>query len=197
MNNMAQSIKDQIQQSIDTKLAVMEMLPDAIAAAGALLSESLKKGHKILCCGNGGSAADAQHFSAELLGRYVRERQALPAIALTTDTSTLTAVGNDYGYVEVFARQIAALGQAGDVLIAITTSGNSDNILEAIKTARQRNMRVIALTGKGGGKLTAQLQPEDLHICVPATVTSRIQEAHILILHCLCELIDNAYLGAK
>ena len=189
--DILQTIKTQINDSINTKLSVLELLPETIVKAGNLLTNCLQQGHKILCCGNGGSAADAQHFSAELLGRYVRERQPLAAISLTTDTSTLTAVGNDYGYVRVFERQIQALGQAGDVLLAITTSGNSDNIIAAVKAAHASKLRVLALTGKGGGKLVEHLQADDVHVCVPATVTSRIQEAHILILHCLCEIIDN------
>lgn len=190
-----QLIKDQINDSTSTKLALLESLPATIASAGQMLSASLKTGAKVLCCGNGGSAADAQHFSAELLGRYVRERQALAAIALNTDTSTLTAVGNDYGYQHVFERQVQGLGQAGDVLLAITTSGNSENIILAVQAAHAKNMRVIALSGKGGGKLNEYLKPEDTHICVPAKITSRIQESHILILHCLCEIIDQELLG--
>lgn len=189
--NILETIKAQINDSINTKLSVLELLPETIAKAGNLLTNCLQQGHKILCCGNGGSAADAQHFSAELLGRYVRERQPLAAISLTTDTSTLTAIGNDYGYARVFERQVQALGQAGDVLLAITTSGNSDNIIAAVKAAHASKMRVLALTGKGGGKLVEHLQADDVHVCVPATVTSRIQESHILILHCLCEIIDN------
>lgn len=188
--NIINLIQAQINASINTKLAVLEQLPATIAAAGELLAVCLHQGNKILCCGNGGSAADAQHFSAELLGRYVKDRPGLPAIALNTDTSTVTAIANDYGYQQVFARQIQALGQPGDVLLAITTSGNSENINLAITEAKKQGMGVIALTGKGGGKLTAYLQPQDIHICVPDNVTSRIQEAHIMILHCLCEVID-------
>jgi DnaA initiator-associating protein len=191
MSMVVNLIKTQINESISTKLAVLEHLPEAIAKAGELLAECLKQGNKILCCGNGGSAADAQHFSAELLGRYVRERRGLPAIALNTDTSTLTAISNDYGYNTVFARQIQALGRPGDVLLAITTSGNSENIIVAVQEAQKLGMQVVALTGKEGGKLTAYLNEKDIHVCVPAKVTSRIQETHILILHCLCEVIDN------
>ena len=190
MNNI-DSIKAQINDSIETKIAVLAQLPEKIAAAGQMMAACLQQGHKILCCGNGGSAADAQHFSAELLGRYVRERKSLPAIALNTDTSTITAIANDYGYNHVFSKQIQALGQNNDVLLAITTSGNSDNIIMAVQAAHQQNMRVIALTGKGGGKLTEHLLESDVHICIPAKVTSRIQESHILMLHCLCEVIDE------
>ena len=189
--SLVTNVQEQIKASINTKLAVLELLSQTITNAGELLAQALLRGNKILCCGNGGSAADAQHFSAELLGRYIQERQSLPAIALTTDTSTLTAVGNDYGYSHIFARQINALGNAKDVLIAITTSGNSDNILAAVEAARTRGMQIIALTGKNGGKLTTLLNTDDLHVCVPDNVTSRIQESHIMILHCWCEIIDN------
>ena len=189
--SLVTNVQEQIKASINTKLAVLELLSQTITNAEELLAQALLRGNKILCCGNGGSAADAQHFSAELLGRYIQERQSLPAIALTTDTSTLTAVGNDYGYSHIFARQINALGNAKDVLIAITTSGNSDNILAAVEAARTRGMQIIALTGKNGGKLTTLLNTDDLHVCVPDNVTSRIQESHIMILHCWCEIIDN------
>lgn len=188
--SLIETVKTQINGSIRTKMAVLELLPQAIASAGETLATALKQGNKILCCGNGGSAADAQHFSAELLGRYLKERPSLPALALTTDTSTLTAVGNDYGYEHVFARQIQSLGQPGDVLIAISTSGNSPNILAAINAARARNMQIIALTGKKGGKMATFLQPEEQHICIPSDITSEIQEAHIMVLHCWCALID-------
>ena len=184
-------VESQINESIKTKLAVLELLAPTIATAGELLATSLKQGHKILCCGNGGSASDAQHFSAELLGRYVRERPSLPAIALNTDTSTLTAIANDYGYEHVFAKQVQALGQEDDVLFAITTSGNSQNIIAAVAEAHKKQMRVVALTGKEGGKLSGYLRSNDVHICIPGQVTSRIQEAHILVIHCLCEIIDT------
>lgn len=189
--DLKEIIKTEISASIAVKVKVLEQLTPAIAAAGELLATALLQGNKILCCGNGGSASDAQHFSAELLGRYVRERGSLPAIALNTDTATLTALANDYGYKQVFSRQIEGLGQPGDVLLAITTSGNSENIIAAVQTAQQRKMRVIALTGKNGGQLTSYLQPSDIHICIPAEVTSRIQESHITIIHCFCEVIDT------
>lgn len=195
--NLTTLIKEQINSSIKTKLAVLETLPDFIANSGQMLSNALQQGQKILCCGNGGSAADAQHFSAELLGRFVMERPSFPAIALNTDTSTLTAIGNDYGYSEVFARQIRALGQSGDVLVAISTSGNSANIIAAIGAARERDMQIIALTGKQGGKLAELLQPTDVHVCIPDNITSRIQEAHTLVLHCWCEIIDHIYISNK
>jgi phosphoheptose isomerase len=165
-------------------------LAPAIARAAAVLTGCLQAGNTLLVCGNGGSAADAQHFSAELLGRYERERAGLPAIALHADTSTLTAVANDYGYERVFARQVAALARPGDALIAISTSGNSPGILRAVEAAQALNLPVVALTGRDGGALGAQLRPTDVEIRVPASVTARIQEVHILALHCLCELID-------
>jgi D-sedoheptulose 7-phosphate isomerase len=186
-------VNNQINESIKTKLAVLEVLSAPIAKTGEILAQALLQGNKILCCGNGGSAADAQHFSAELLGRYIKERRALPAIALTTDTSTLTAVGNDYGYEHVFARQIHALAKPGDVLIAISTSGNSANIIAAIEAARECGMQIIALTGKSGGKIAGFLQEHEQHVCVPAQITSYIQESHIMIIHCWCEIIDRHF----
>lgn len=155
-----------------------------------MLRQCLRGGGKLLVCGNGGSAADAQHFTAELLGRYERERDGLPAIALHADTSTLTAVSNDYGFEQVFARQVSALGRPGDALIAISTSGNSPGILRAVEAAHRAGLAVVALSGRDGGALAALLQPADVELRVPATVTARIQEVHILALHCLCELID-------
>jgi D-sedoheptulose 7-phosphate isomerase len=150
---------------------------------------------KILACGNGGSAADAQHFIAELVGRFERERLPLAGIALNTDTSILTAVGNDYGYAQIFSRQISALGHPGDVLVAISTSGNSENVQQAIQAAHEREMRVIALTGKGGGAMNDLLSTDDIHLCVPHDRTMRIQEIHILLLHMLCDGIDTLLLG--
>ncbi|MNC85880.1 Phosphoheptose isomerase [compost metagenome] len=152
---------------------------------------------KILACGNGGSAADCQHFSAELLNRFERERPGLAAVALTTDTSTLTSIANDYDYEQVFSRQIRALGNAKDLLIAISTSGNSRNVIAAIEAAHECQMGVIALTGRGGGKIGEILQPSDVHVCVPATSTARIQEVHLLSLHCLCDAIDCLLLGVE
>lgn len=188
--DLVEYVSAHINASIDTKLKVLEQLPSIITDAGTLLAQCINNGHKILCCGNGGSAADAQHFSAELLGRYLQERRGLPAIALNTDTSTLTAVGNDYGYDYVFARQVEALGQAGDALIAISTSGNSPNIIAAIKAAREKKMHIIALTGRDGGKIATMLSKEELNVCVPGNVTAHIQETHIMILHCFCAIID-------
>ena len=150
---------------------------------------------KLLACGNGGSAADAQHFAAEMVGRFERERPELPAIALTTDTSILTAVANDYDFAQVFSRQVRALGRAGDVLLAISTSGNSGNVCAAITAAHEREMRVVALTGKGGGRMNELLTQDDVHICVPHSTTTRIQEVHLLTIHCLCDAIDTSLLG--
>lgn len=178
------------QESAQLKRDSATLLAPAIARAGTLLTDCLRDGNKLLVCGNGGSAADAQHFSAELVGRYERERAGLPAIALHADTSTLTAVANDYGYERVFARQVTALARPGDTLIAISTSGNSPGILRAVEAAQQMDLPVVALTGRDGGALAALLGPADVEIRVPASVTARIQEVHILALHCLCELID-------
>ena len=190
--NAIEKVKQHFTDSIQTKIDAADALPEAIAKAGAVMVKSLLDGHKILACGNGGSAADAQHFSAELLNRFERERPSLPGITLTADTSTLTSIANDYSYDEVFSKQVRALGQAGDVLLAITTSGNSTSILEAVKAAHERNMPVIALTGRDGGKLRPMLNAHDVEICVPAERTMRIQEVHILTIHCLCDIIDSS-----
>jgi D-sedoheptulose 7-phosphate isomerase len=172
-----------------------DALSPALATAVDTLFTALANNAKILACGNGGSAADAQHFVAELVGRFERERLPLAAIALNTDTAILTAVGNDYGYDEVFERQVSALGQPGDVLVAITTSGNSPNVTRAIEAARDREMHIVALTGKGGGVAAELLGPHDIHLCVPSDRTMRIQEVHIMLLHALCDGIDALLLG--
>jgi D-sedoheptulose 7-phosphate isomerase len=177
--------------SIEAKRQALETTAPAIVRAAALLAKTLGGGARVLCCGNGGSAADAQHFSSELVNHYERERPGLPAIALTTDSSTLTSLANDYGYAEVFARQVRALGQPGDVLLAITTSGRSENILRAIAAAHRREMRVIALCGRDGGGIPAVLRQDDTEIRVPGSSTARIQEVHLLAIHCLCDLIDK------
>jgi D-sedoheptulose 7-phosphate isomerase len=156
---------------------------------------SVTSGGKVLACGNGGSAADAQHFAAEFVGRFERERPELGAIALTTDSSILTAVANDYSYEQIFAKQVRALGQSGDVLLAITTSGSSPNVLAAIQAAHERDMTVVALTGKGGGKMSQALCETDVHICVPHDRTARIQEVHLLAIHCICDGVDAQLLG--
>jgi D-sedoheptulose 7-phosphate isomerase len=183
--------------SVKTKQKSAELLAAPIAQAAELMVKSLLANGKILACGNGGSAADSQHFAAELLGRFERERPGLAAIALTTDTSTLTAIANDYDYEQVFSKQVQALGQANDVLLAISTSGHSKNVIAAIHAAHERDMQVVALTGKSGGKIASLLGTDDVHICVPSDRTSRIQEVHLLTLHCLCDGIDTLLLGAE
>ncbi|HEV7859358.1 MAG TPA: D-sedoheptulose 7-phosphate isomerase [Pyrinomonadaceae bacterium] len=169
--------------------AVLQENMEEIERAAQLICQTLREGHKLLLCGNGGSAADAQHIAAELVGRYERQRRAWPAIALTTDTSALTALGNDYGYAEIFARQVEALAQRGDLLVAISTSGDSPNVLKAVERAREKGCRTIALTGAGGGQLAPAC---DEAVIIPSTRTSRVQEAHITIGHLWCEMIDAA-----
>jgi D-sedoheptulose 7-phosphate isomerase len=177
-------------ESAKLKLAAAAVLVEPIARAGTLLAQALQAGAKVLACGNGGSAADAQHFAAELVNRFEVERAPLAAVALTTDSSTLTSIANDYDYRQVFAKQVRAIGRRGDALLAISTSGNSANVLEAISVAHELGVRVIAMTGNGGGKTAALLGPEDVHLCVPHKNTARIQEVHLLVLHCLCDAID-------
>jgi D-sedoheptulose 7-phosphate isomerase len=188
-------IRTHFADSAELKLAAVDALAPLIARAAGLMTECLLADGKLLACGNGGSASDAQHFAAEMVGRFERERPELPAIALTTDTSILTAIANDYDFGEVFTKQVRALGRAGDVLLAISTSGNSANICAAVAAAHEREMRVVALTGKGGGRTGELLTPDDVHICVPHAVTARIQEVHILVIHCLCDAIDASLLG--
>ena len=183
--------------SAGVKNACAQELSGPIAAAVLRMTGSLSAGGKILACGNGGSAADAQHFSAELLNRFEIERPPLAAIALTTDSSTVTSIANDYGFDQVFEKQVRALGRAGDVLFAISTSGNSGNVVAAMQAARDAGMGIVALTGRGGGKMAAMLSAADVHICVPHAVTARIQEVHLLVLHCLCDGIDTVLFGAK
>lgn len=189
---MIEKIKANFTQSIQTKIAASEALPEAIAAGAQMMVNALIKGNKILSCGNGGSAGDAQHFSSELLNRYERDRPSLPAMALTTDSSTITSIANDYSYDEVFSKQIRALGQAGDILLAISTSGNSRNVINAMEAALSRDMTIVALTGKDGGEMAGLLGPNDVEIRVPSNRTARIQEVHLLAIHCLCESIDNS-----
>jgi D-sedoheptulose 7-phosphate isomerase len=188
-------VREHFAESARLKLDAGEALAPEIARAAALFTECLLADGKILACGNGGSAADAQHFAAELVGRFERERPELPAIALTTDTSLLTAIANDYSFEQVFAKQVRALGSKGDVLLAISTSGNSGNVIAAIEAARTREMRVVAFTGKGGGRISELLAPLDVHLCVPHPRTARIQEVHLLMIHCLCDLVDATLLG--
>lgn len=193
--NLYDCILQHFDSSIEIKTLAKQQLTDSIAQAGEMLVKCLIDNHKILSCGNGGSACDAMHFSAELLNRFESERPSLPAIALCADMPTITAIGNDYSYDEVFAKQIKALGQAGDILLAISTSGNSANVIKAIEAAHRQNMPVIALTGATGGELHHLLQESDMEICVPAERTARIQEVHLLIIHCLCDIIDRQLFG--
>jgi D-sedoheptulose 7-phosphate isomerase len=195
--NFEQRIVDHFLDSARLKQESAALLAPDIARAGQLMTECLLSDGKILACGNGGSAADAQHFAAELVGRFERERPELRAIALTTDTSILTAIGNDYAFDAVFEKQVRAFGIRGDVLLALSTSGNSGNVIRAIAAAHEREMRVVALTGKGGGAIDGMLSADDVHLCVPHTRTARIQETHLLILHCLCDTIDIHLLGEE
>lgn len=195
--DLNQRVFEHFEASIDTKKRAAESLPDVITTAAEAIVECLLNNGKVLTCGNGGSAGDAQHFSSELLNRFERERPSLPAIALTTDSSTLTSIANDYSYNEVFSKQVRALGQGEDILLAISTSGNSGNVIEAIHAAHDREMRVISLTGKDGGEMAAIQQRGDIEIRVPSDVTARIQEVHLLIIHCLCDLIDHQLFGGE
>ena len=191
--------RERVQQLFQASAAAIAesatLLADDIAQAAEQITQTLLQGGKVLACGNGGSAADAQHFSSEMLNRFELERPALPAIALTTDTSTLTSIANDYDFDQVFAKQVLALGRSGDILLCLSTSGDSPNILEAVRAAHARGLGVIALTGRGGGKLHAQLRPPDIEIRVPADSTARIQEVHGVIIHSLCDLVDHQLLG--
>lgn len=193
--NIQQRIQNQFDDSVAVKQAAYAAMAHSIELATRLMADSLRAGGKVMACGNGGSAADSQHFAAELLNRFEKERPPLAAIALTTDTSTLTSIANDYAYEQVFSKQVQALGRAGDVLLAISTSGNSPNVMAAIQVAHERGVRVVALTGKNGGKMAAMLRPDDVHLCVPADRTARIQEVHLLTIHCLCDGIDALILG--
>ena len=190
-----QRILAHFQESAELKLQSASVLSQPISQAIELMFGALSNGNKILACGNGGSAADCQHFAAELVGRFERERFPLPALALTTDTSILTAVGNDYSYREIFSKQVQAFGQAGDILLAISTSGNSANVIAAVEAALEREMRVVLLTGKDGGELARLLTDADVNICVPHARTARIQEVHLVTIHCICDGIDVALFG--
>ena len=192
---LEQRIEQQFIDSADLKYQAAQVLSKPIAAAVQALLACVTSGGKVLACGNGGSAADAQHFAAEFVGRFERERPELGAIALTTDSSILTAIANDYDFNQIYVKQVRALGQPGDVLLAISTSGNSANILAAIEAAHEREMTIVAMTGKGGGKIGMALRDTDVHICVPHDRTARIQEVHLLVLHCLCDGVDTQLLG--
>lgn len=192
---IVQRIKDNFAASIETKMASADQLPDVILEGSEAMVQCLIEGHKILSCGNGGSAGDAQHFSSELLNRFETERPSLPAIALTTDSSTITAIANDYTYDDIFSKQIRGLGLPGDILLAISTSGNSKNVINAIIAAHDREMKVIALTGHNGGKMADILSKDDVEVRVPSNSTARIQEVHLLVIHCLCDTIDERLFG--
>lgn len=195
MDNLIERIRHNFTESIQTKITTADSILNIIAEAGEEIVQALLEGHKVLSCGNGGSACDAMHFSSEMLNRFKQERPSLPAIALTADTPTLTSIGNDYHFSEIFAKQVRALGQAGDVLLAISTSGNSNNVINAIKAAHDKHMIVIALTGYDGGKIVDYLQEKDIEIRVPAYETARVQETHLLIIHCICDIIDYRLFG--
>ncbi|MFJ7567940.1 phosphoheptose isomerase [Herminiimonas sp. NPDC097707] len=190
-----QRIISHFHESAELKIQAASLLARPIEQAVELMFSALSNGNKILACGNGGSAADCQHFSAQLVGRFERERLPLPVMALTTDTSILTAIGNDYSYQEIFSKQVQAFGQSGDVLLALSTSGNSANVIAAIEAALERDMRVVVMTGKGGGAMAKLITDADVHICVPHDRTVRIQEIHLLTIHCLCDGIDVALFG--
>jgi D-sedoheptulose 7-phosphate isomerase len=192
---LEQRIQQHFYDSADLKYQAAQVLSQPIAAAVQAMLTCVTSGGKVLACGNGGSAADAQHFAAEFVGRYERERPELAAIALTTDSSIITAIANDYSFDVIFSRQVRALGQPSDVLLAISTSGNSANVLAAIEAAHEREMVVVGLSGRGGGKMLHALRDTDVHICVPHERTARIQEVHILALHCICDAVDAQLLG--
>src|SRR5438067_7804802 len=196
-SRLVQRVRAHFADSAKLKSEAASVLGEPIAQAALILAQSLQAGGKALACGNGGSAADAQHFAAELVNRFEAERPPLAAVALTTDSSNLTSIANDYAWEQVFAKQLRALGRRGDVLLAISTSGNSKNLLEALRAAHELGVRVIALTGKGGGKMAPLLTREDVHICVPHQNTARIQEVHLLVLHCRCDAIDYELFGSK
>ena len=190
-------VRDHFAESIATTQASADALAESIAAAGRLMSDALLADGKILSCGNGGSAANAQHFSSKLLNRFEMERPGLPAMALATDASTVTSISNDYSYEEIFSKQVRALGKPQDVLLGISTSGNPDNVIRAIDAAHERGMQVVALSGRDGGRMADLFAEGDVEIRVPATRPARIQEVHLLVIHCLCDLIDTTLLGTE
>lgn len=192
---LADRIGQHFQDSIAVKQQSLEVLVTPIHRAGEAMVNSLLNNGKILSCGNGGSAGDAQHFSAELLNRFEKERPGLPAMALSTDSSTITAIANDYSYEEIFSKQVSALGQPGDVLLAISTSGNSANVAAAMKAAQEREMLSVVLSGNDGGTMAGLLGDQDIEIRVPSNRTARIQEVHLVVIHCLCDFIDTQLFG--
>ncbi|MEQ1661649.1 MAG: phosphoheptose isomerase [Thiobacillus sp.] len=194
--SLTDRIHSHFQTAAQTTLDAARLAPQ-IDQAARLVVHTLAQGNKILACGNGGSAADAQHFAATMVNRFEQERPGLAALALTTDTSALTAIANDHTYDQIFARQIKALGQPGDVLLAISTSGNSPSVLQAVDAAHARGIAVIALTGRHGGSLAEQIHAADVFLCAPAESTARIQEIHLLTLHCLCDAVDSVLLGVE
>ncbi len=195
--DLVEHLRSHFEEGIELRRRMAETLPAQIAAAGEALASALKSGRKALACGNGGSAADSQHFAAELVGRFERERPGLPGIALTVDSSALTAIANDYDFDRVFSKQVEALGNPGDVLLAISTSGNSKNVIEAMKAAQARGLVVIALTGRDGGAMGRMARATDFHLNVAHPRTMRVQEVHLLAIHCLCEVVDNVLFGEK
>ena len=195
--DLAAHLRTHFEEGAELRLALAKTLPAQIARAGEALAAALRSGRKALACGNGGSAADSQHFAAELVGRFERERPGLPAVALTVDSSALTAIANDYDFDRVFSKQVEALGVAGDVLLAISTSGSSKNVVEAVRAAQAKGLVVIALTGRDGGAMAKMLRPGDFHLNVPHPRTMRVQEMHLLAIHCLCEVVDNLLFGEK
>ena len=194
LNRLSERASAHFAESIAVKQEALKLLPQHVAHGIVTMTNCLKSGGKILACGNGGSAADAQHFAAELVGRFERERKELAALALTTDTSSLTAIANDYHYDEIFSKQVRGLGRKGDILLAISTSGNSKNVVAAIDAAKKIGMHIIALTGNGGGKIAQLLGAQDVHLCAPSTRTARIQETHLVLLHSLCDGVDHLLL---
>lgn len=184
-------IQQHFAASIETKQKTLDVLQEPIIRAADLIYQALTKGNKVLSCGNGGSAGDAMHFASELINRFETERKGLAAIALTADTLSITSIANDYAYERVFARQIEALGQSDDILLAISTSGNSANVIQAMQAAHDNGMQIIVLSGKDGGAMRAFVGDEDIELCVPSSSTARIQEVHLLLIHCLCDLLDT------
>ena len=191
IEHLRKRVSQHFLDSIAVKQEAEKILPESVARGVLAMVDCFKSGGKIMACGNGGSAADAQHFAAELIGRFEREREELAAIALTTDSSILTAVGNDYSYDDIFSKQVRGLGKKGDILLGISTSGNSKNVVKAIEAAKKMGIKIIAFTGNGGGKIATLLDKDDVHLCVPSTRTARIQETHLLLLHGLCDGVDH------